>query len=72
LFTKVSVIPLLLHDIHPAPEPVILHGDLWSGNTGIDGKSGQPVVYDPASYFGHNEADLGIMHMFGGELPIKR
>lgn len=26
-----------------------------------------PVIYDPASYYGHAEADLGITHMFGGE-----
>lgn len=60
-------ISLLLRDIQPRPHPVILHGDLWSGNKGVDGDTGQPVVYDPSSYYGHNEADLGIMHMFGGE-----
>ena len=24
------------------------------------------MIYDPAPYYGHNEADLGIMRMFGG------
>ncbi|KAJ7597598.1 Fructosamine/Ketosamine-3-kinase [Mycena floridula] len=46
-------------------QPVLLHGDLWSGNTGTD-ENGQPVIYDPASYYGHNEADLAIGRIFGG------
>lgn len=45
--------------------PSLLHGDLWSGNTGRD-HSGQPVIFDPASYYGHHEADLSIARMFGG------
>jgi fructosamine-3-kinase len=50
---------------------VILHGDLWSGNKGMalnrpGVEEASPAVFDPAAYFGHNEADLGIMHMFGG------
>lgn len=59
-------VPLLLRNITPAPRPVICHGDLWSGNYGIDGKTNEPVVFDPAAYWGHNESDLGVMHMFGG------
>ncbi len=46
----------------------LLHGDLWYGNTSAD-KSGDPVVFDPAPYFGHDEAELSIMGMFGGFLP---
>lgn len=60
-------IPLLLRNFKPAPKPVICHGDLWSGNAGIDKQSGEPVIWDPACYWGHNESDLGVMHMFGGE-----
>ena len=45
--------------------PSLLHGDLWGGNTAsIPG--GDPVVYDPACYWGHHEADLGMTGMFGG------
>jgi fructosamine-3-kinase len=47
---------------------VLLHGDLWSGNAAAD-ESGQPIVYDPACYYGHREAELGIMRMFGGFGP---
>jgi protein-ribulosamine 3-kinase len=44
---------------------VLLHGDLWSGNAAAD-ESGDPIIYDPACYYGHREAELGIMRMFGG------
>ncbi len=45
--------------------PSLLHGDLWGGNTAALA-DGTPVVYDPACYFGHHEADLSMMGMFGG------
>lgn len=45
--------------------PSLLHGDLWSGNTAQD-RNGCPVVYDPAAYYGHHEAEFGILLMFGG------
>uniref|UniRef100_H2ZLX1 protein-ribulosamine 3-kinase n=1 Tax=Ciona savignyi TaxID=51511 RepID=H2ZLX1_CIOSA len=44
--------------------PSLLHGDLWSGNTGET--DGQPCIFDPASLYGHHEFDLSIAHMFGG------
>jgi len=46
-------------------KPSLLHGDLWGGNTGKL-SSGEPVVYDPAAYYGHHEAEFGIIEMFGG------
>jgi fructosamine-3-kinase len=33
---------------------------LQSGNAGIDKATGQPVIFDPASYYGHNEAEYEI------------
>lgn len=47
-------------------QPVLLHGDLWSGNTGTDNATGEPIIFDPSSYYGHNEADLAIARIFGG------
>jgi len=48
-----------------APEPSLLHGDLWGGNAGHD-YAGNPVIYDPASYYGDRETDLAFTKMFGG------
>ncbi len=49
----------------PHESPALLHGDLWSGNFLVD-ECGLPVVIDPAVYFGHREAELAFMHLFGG------
>ncbi|XP_006454064.1 hypothetical protein AGABI2DRAFT_196782 [Agaricus bisporus var. bisporus H97] len=59
-----EVIPRLLGKLEI--EPVLLHGDLWSGNVGVDSLTGKPVIFDPSSYYGHNEADLAIARIFGG------
>ena len=45
--------------------PSLLHGDLWGGNWAAD-ESGNPVVFDPAVYFGDREADLAMTRLFGG------
>ncbi len=29
-------------------------------------KDNQPVIYDPACFYGHHEFDLAIMRMYGG------
>ncbi|KAI9742497.1 MAG: hypothetical protein M1818_004031 [Claussenomyces sp. TS43310] len=71
--TVENVVPRLLGDGHLGGkngiEPVVVHGDLWSGNhgTGSIGKGGvEEVVFDPSSCYGHSEYELGIMKMFGG------
>ena len=46
------------------PLASLLHGDLWSGNQGAD-SAGNPVIYDPACYYGDHEADLAMMELFG-------
>jgi fructosamine-3-kinase len=47
------------------PVPSLLHGDLWGGNWSADA-SGDPVVFDPAVYYGDREADLAMTRLFGG------
>jgi protein-ribulosamine 3-kinase len=47
------------------PVPSLLHGDLWGGNRATD-SSGEPVIFDPAVYFGDREADLAMTRLFGG------
>ena len=51
--------------IDHAPRPSLLHGDLWGGNIGFT-RSGEPVIYDPATYFGDREAELAMTELFGG------
>jgi fructosamine-3-kinase len=47
------------------PQASLLHGDLWSGNYSID-RDGNPVIFDPAVYYGDREADLAMTELFGG------
>lgn len=62
-----KVWPLLYSpEVDQKINPAILHGDLWSGNAGTDSTMGQPVIFDPSSYYGHNEMELGMMRAFGG------
>lgn len=58
LFAKID-------DYFPEEKPSLLHGDLWSGNFMV-GANGEPVVMDPAVYYGHREMDLAMTHLFGG------
>ncbi|MEM9254079.1 MAG: fructosamine kinase family protein [Pseudomonadota bacterium] len=48
-----------------SPRPSLLHGDLWGGNWASD-EAGNPVLFDPAVYFGDREADLAMTELFGG------
>ena len=49
----------------PDEPPCLLHGDLWSGNV-LVGEGGEPVLVDPACWYGRREAELGMMLLFGG------
>ena len=49
-------------DYHP--QASLLHGDLWGGNQAAD-QAGNPVIFDPACYYGDHEADLAMMELFG-------
>jgi protein-ribulosamine 3-kinase len=73
--TASKVVPRLLGDGHlnngNGVTPVVVHGDLWSGNAGvgvIGSEKGDPedVVYDSSACYAHSEFELGIMKMFGG------
>ncbi len=61
-----SAIPRLLKG--HTPKASLLHGDLWSGNAAIT-DSGEPVILDPATYYGDLEADLAMTELFGRFSP---
>ena len=46
------------------PVASLLHGDLWGGNWGSVG--GEPVIFDPAVYYGDRESDIAMTMVFGG------
>jgi protein-ribulosamine 3-kinase len=51
-----------------SPQPSLLHGDLWGGNYAfLD--SGEPVIFDPALYYGDRETDIAMTELFGGFKP---
>lgn len=70
-----TIVPRLLSDGHHSDNgrritPVVVHGDLWSGNKGkgiIGGQGGlEEVVFDPSACYASREYEWGIMKMFGG------
>lgn len=54
-----------LESLIPHEVPALIHGDLWYGNALTD-TLGNPVLIDPAVYYGHREMDLAMMKLFGG------
>ena len=59
LFEK--VIPRLLRPLESNDrkvQPSLVHGDLWCGNVAVDSSTGYPIVFDPASFYAHNECKL--------------
>lgn len=46
------------------PKASLLHGDLWTGNWSATAH-GEPVIYDPACYYGDHETDLARTELFG-------
>ncbi|MEY3300289.1 MAG: hypothetical protein RLZZ597_3549 [Cyanobacteriota bacterium] len=57
-----DALPDLLAGHHPAP--ALVHGDLWSGNAAVT-TAGDPVILDPATYYGDREVDLAMTELFG-------
>lgn len=64
-FKQFEILYQKLPTIFDNEKPSLLHGDLWSGNFMCNNKN-QPVLIDPAVYFGHPSVDLGMSTLFGG------
>lgn len=47
------------------PQPSLVHGDLWGGNAAFNAR-GEPVIFDPATYYGDREVDIAMTQLFGG------
>lgn len=56
-------LPRLLPQTNPPAS--LLHGDLWRGNV-MTLTTGQPVIIDPAVYYGHREVEIAFTELFGG------
>jgi len=46
------------------PQPSLVHGDLWGGNASVT-VDGEPVIFDPATYWGDREVDIAMTELFG-------
>ena len=46
-------------------EPVLVHGDLWSGNAALL-QGGAGALFDPACHWADREVDLAMAQLFGG------
>jgi protein-ribulosamine 3-kinase len=64
-FDALSRLERHLEPVFGRVAPALLHGDLWSGNF-LCAASGEPVLIDPAVYYGHPAMDLGMTTLFGG------
>lgn len=61
--TLKEVIPRLLGALETDGrkiKPCLIHGDLWEGNIGTDYQTRNIYIFDAASYYAHNEMELGI------------
>ena len=56
-----AALPQLCHQVQPS----LVHGDLWGGNAACT-EGGEPVIFDPATYYGDREVDIAMTELFGG------
>lgn len=64
LVNKLEALAYKLPSYIDSVKPSLLHGDLWHGNYMIN-KDGNPMVIDPAVYFGCSEMEIAFTELFG-------
>jgi protein-ribulosamine 3-kinase len=58
-----KVVPRLLRPLETGGRhirPSLIHGDLWHGNATMDADNERPIIFDAASFYAHNEYELGV------------
>ncbi|KAL8808904.1 MAG: hypothetical protein Q9200_003908 [Gallowayella weberi] len=58
-----KVVPRLLRPLEWGEKkikPCLLHGDIWYGNIAEKTGTGDPIMFDPAAFWAHNECGLSI------------
>ncbi|OIW22409.1 hypothetical protein CONLIGDRAFT_665025, partial [Coniochaeta ligniaria NRRL 30616] len=56
-----KVVPRLLRPLQThgrSIKPVLVHGDIWYGNMATSADTGEPLMFDPSVFWGHNECEL--------------
>lgn len=56
-----KVVPRLLRPLEWGEKkikPCLLHGDIWYGNIAEKSGTDKPIMFDPASFWAHNECAL--------------
>jgi hypothetical protein len=59
-----KVIPRLLRPMETygrSIKPALVHGDLWCGNAAVNLQTDSPLIYDPASFYAHNECKCSML-----------
>jgi protein-ribulosamine 3-kinase len=57
-----KVVPRLLRPLQSDGRkirPCLIHGDLWDEKTATDMETGEPFMFDAASFYAHNEYEMG-------------
>lgn len=61
-----KVVPRLLRPLETGGrtiKPSLVHGDLYAGNVSVDEEALEPIIYDAACLYAHNECESSITYL---------